>query len=415
MEDIQHVLTTTPYLILFPYLRHAADLEALPYFFRQTIEIVRPPPGTPSAVRHALDETIHMVVSQITKNNPEGGNWLDTVMEELLPYWPHSEKSDSVFAALSPALIQYLNHRAWDKAVLTSMRCIPFHGHRQFWHALTGSLLHATKPLDEPVMTNLLTTIWRLETLGISPTVSVLPRILAEIVPLKTSSVGLSVIALLKSRYLSTLKTQHSVVDADPEERFTDPILPPVTIAVMPSDSKSMHGGNTRSLRITQWQMLDIRVAEAYITLFAQFLQSCVDSDLLPYKAAATLKSFAALATVEVPDIHEAHQIQLATAIQNSFANPDCGDLRAVVVNSSLFDVYTEPSIPGTKGWLDNTAARGTIAATLGRHADALALCHDDSTAAHDLVHVRLILVGFMFLHSEKQGMLLTTRRREVT
>ncbi|KAJ7766020.1 hypothetical protein B0H16DRAFT_1367076 [Mycena metata] len=408
IETLQHILTTTPYLIFFPFLRNASNLESLPYFFRQTVEIIRPPPGTPSAVRHGLDETLHMVVARMMKYNPEGENWLDTVMQELLPYWPHPEEEDSAFAALSPALIRYLNHRTWDKAVLTAMTCIPFPGRRQFWHALTGSLSHAAEALDESAMTDLLTAIWRLETSGISSKMGVLSRDFIEIVPLKTSSVGLSVIALLKSRYLNALiRTQHSGVNADPAERFMDPILPPVTIAVMPSDSQSIHRDNPRSLRIMQWQMLEIRVAEAYITLFAQFLQSCADSDPLPYKAVATLKSIAALAAVEIRDIHETHQIQLATAIQSCFA--DCVDLRTVVLNSSIFDVYTEPPIPGTKGWLDNIAARETIAATLECHADALAPYPDDFAAAQDLVQVRAILAGLSSVHSEEQGTFLTT------
>ncbi|KAJ7604431.1 hypothetical protein DFH06DRAFT_1151198 [Mycena polygramma] len=43
VDDIQHILNTTPYLIMFAYLRQASELDALPYLFRRTISIIRPP------------------------------------------------------------------------------------------------------------------------------------------------------------------------------------------------------------------------------------------------------------------------------------------------------------------------------------------------------------------------------------
>ncbi|KAJ7642348.1 hypothetical protein DFH06DRAFT_607904 [Mycena polygramma] len=42
VEDIQHILNTTPYLIMFAYLRQASEVDALPYLFRWTISIIRP-------------------------------------------------------------------------------------------------------------------------------------------------------------------------------------------------------------------------------------------------------------------------------------------------------------------------------------------------------------------------------------
>ncbi|KAJ7150756.1 hypothetical protein C8R46DRAFT_1229690 [Mycena filopes] len=369
IEDIQHALITTPYLIFFPYIRYASQLEALPYFFRQTIEIIRLPKGTPSAVRHALDETLDMVVSRMMKYNPDGSHWLDTVMEELLPHWPHPESSDSIVTVVNPALIQYVNLRRWDRAVLASMSCIPSSGRQQFWEGLTAFLEHATEPASE---TDILTAIWRLETLRISPPASSVPRILAAVAQSNISSVSLSVVALLKCRYFGSLLKGPEPA-ADSPQPFTDPHLPSITAAVR--------------LDSTHWEMLDIRVPEAYIVLLADFLTSCAGPGTKhephPYNAATTLQCIAAK-TYRIRTVHETHQIHLATAIRDAFADPRCAALRTLVVNSPVLDV-------DVWSWLVNEEARKTIAAVLVQHAAELATC-DDSAAVHDLARIRAVL-----------------------
>ncbi|KAJ7150763.1 hypothetical protein C8R46DRAFT_1124078 [Mycena filopes] len=375
IEDFQHVLATTPYLILFSYIQYAAQLEGLPYFFRQTIEIIRPPPGKP-AVRLTLDETLDIVVSRMMKFNPEGDHWLDTLMQDLLPYWPHAESQDnSVTPTLSLALIRYLNHRRCDSAVQAAMYSIPRADAQQFWNELAASLRHARKPVEER---DILSAIWRLETLKIPSVTSDLTALLDEVARWNGSSLGLSVLALLRCRYLKSL-TVWLPADTDPMQRFRNLLPPSPTAAVMPSDSDT--------IRDTPRGILEIRLFEAYVVLFADFLTSCAgpESEAHPYNAATTLECIA-FKRFKIHTVHETHQIRLATAIRQAFADPQCAALRTVVVNSLMFDA-------DRPRWLNNEEARTTIAAALAQYADELA-ASDDPTAVHDLARVRTILAA---------------------
>ncbi|KAJ6537859.1 hypothetical protein B0H19DRAFT_1382534 [Mycena capillaripes] len=348
VDDIHHILRTTPYLILFPYLRYASGLEALPYLFRRTVDIIRPPPGTPAAVRYDLDATLEVIVPiQLKRFNKNAPEWMDSVMSEVMTYWPQQHTPTST---LHHALIKYLNGRHWDKAVWTSISRIG--STDQLWNAFAESLEnnpHAVNDTLEPPKKDFLSALWRLVSLGFSPNIPVLQRIIQSVTHLDAPSIGPSVIIVLKSRFL-----RKSSMELGPSA-FA-PIFPALTARTNTGDD------NDGPSHFWCWR------AEADLELYVEFLECCAGSDRFPHQAAATLRFIDVSA--ELSNISDALQIRFSNAILEVFRNPRCTDLHQVVVNSSLFDVYTESPFAEAEFWLNDETARKTLAAALETYLD---------------------------------------------
>jgi uncharacterized membrane protein YqhA len=390
IDDIDHILETTPYLILFPYLRQVSELDALPYFFRRTVDIIRPPPTTPAAVRYDLDATLGLIVPvQLAKFNGRGPEWMDSVMNELMPYWPQQDTPSFIF---HPAFIQYLNGRLWDKAVWTSVSRIWFND--QLWDAFALSIANDPPPLSDaaqPPKEEILTALWRLISLGFSPNTSILHRILEAVVRLKASSARPSAVALLKSKYLR--RSRDAIAASQLPEGFTNLIFPTLTAVAIPTESGGLAGDDDSGADILPFRQRRLRVAEATVVLFAEFLEYCAGPEPFPHQAIVTLQSIDT--SKELSAIHDTHQIRFANAIWDVFGSPRCVELRAAVMNCRLFDVFADPSREETTFWLDNRIARETIVATLTRYADE---CASADSANRDIVRLRAIIDGINLL-----------------
>ncbi|KAF7364272.1 hypothetical protein MSAN_01087000 [Mycena sanguinolenta] len=370
-KDIHHVLMTTPYLIFSQYLRNASGLEALPYLFRATIDIIRPSRGTPAAVRYDLDATLEQMVSVLLKkyNTPEPG-WMDSLMNELMLYWPPQETPK---LPLHPALVGYLNGRLSNKAVLTSISRVQFHD--EVWGAFAASLATQWDAVDSTPK-DVLTALWRLLSLGFPLKPPRLPGLIEASAALQVDSVGPSVLAMLKTKYLRGVRDS---ADMSKFAEFTN-------MPTLPEEDSSVGDDSSSGLP------LHLRVAESCILVFTEFLEHCTGPEPFPYQTAATLQ-YIDVAT-ELSGIREMHQIRFSQAIRDLFNSPRCKELRTVALNSRLFDAYTDPLWVEGDLWLSNITARETLQTTLTRYVNETSA---DALADSDLVRIRDILSGIDF------------------
>ncbi|KAJ7637309.1 hypothetical protein DFH06DRAFT_653852 [Mycena polygramma] len=378
VKSLRRILNSKPHDIRLRYLERASMSHSLPYSFKNTLAIIQPPQGT-LLPQETYNVSLCAAVSrQLRDLNGPDIEWMDTVVGYFLRDWSTQETPGSI-AALS-GLVDYLNGRQCDNAV---RQVIWRADHRGWLLESFAQSLHDGpddwKKYDSPpTLPELLMALWRYTSLGFPrwcPSATSFQAVLAELNRFGTLSFTPSVLVLLKFRYLRTY----------PDER-PDPIFPTESALLSAAHEDTDHGIGRRG--------------EASIPYLAEFLQSCVGPDPIPYKAVETLQYLDFLPMTGA--VHETHQIRLADAVREVFANPRCADLRTALVNKTIFDLYAgitlNPAVCDQAAWLDNKAARGIIQHAFATYAEELSASTDSPAG---LERVRTILREFDRLHSD--------------
>ncbi|KAJ7637292.1 hypothetical protein DFH06DRAFT_1335968 [Mycena polygramma] len=340
IQTLERITNDKPYAIRLDCLGRASQANSLLYAFEATLVIVQPPRDI-CLPRRSYNEYLHVAVSrQLRDFNGPGPEWMDTVVENFLRDWSTQQTMGSI-AALS-GFVNYLNGRQCDEAVEKVISYADDRGWlwQSFAQAMQDGPHEWKKHHSPPTLPELLMALWRYTSLGFPSKFSSAASFQADIDNLTqfgTLSFTPSVLALLKFRYL--YKSHWPDWKSDPN---------------FPVNSAALHeDGYTQQA-----------IAEARISSLAQLLESCAGPDPFPYKAVETLQClFFPPMTCAV---HESHQIRLATAIRELFASARSADLRTILINEEIFDLYAGQAFRFSDydrqmAWLDNGAARGII------------------------------------------------------
>ncbi|KAK7038453.1 hypothetical protein R3P38DRAFT_2697118, partial [Favolaschia claudopus] len=374
LANIRHILTTTPHLILFQYLRSASVLDALPYLFHWTIDFLRPSHHTPpiAAVRSNLDATFDEVVPRLLNNfdSAEPG-WMDSVMRELVLSWNQQEHSSDGIT-LHPEFLRYLNNRRSEAAIVFAMHPTA-HG-KLFWEALANTLETTT---NQSRLRDALTAAWRLVSArgsffpgGFSP----IPPLLDACMDLSTDITPPSLLAVLKSFYIQISSEHGSLCATNPAHAMHRWLA---TIAISSPDfdmSSSAVAGE-----FSTDHPLIVRDGDAFVVLYTEYLEICSTSSEslnFPYEAMKTLQLMDT-SKIHSSQIHNTYQMRFADALRKFFASPACKhpSLRfTVIANTWLFEPYlqVDPGQHAIPKWLDNPAARDSVIATLTQYVEEM-------------------------------------------
>ncbi|KAJ7876971.1 hypothetical protein B0H13DRAFT_1893439 [Mycena leptocephala] len=113
-EIIDKICTIIPHQIIFDYLSEAAQLNFLPYRWRETLDLMPPLSYHFSHIQQSLERSLYKVVSiQLEKNNSKEPEWVDSILERLYSFWCPEDPTVS----MPPVLILYLNNHLSDHAV----------------------------------------------------------------------------------------------------------------------------------------------------------------------------------------------------------------------------------------------------------------------------------------------------------
>ncbi|KAJ7115423.1 hypothetical protein C8R44DRAFT_794628 [Mycena epipterygia] len=383
---VAKVCTVIPHIIQFGYLSRAAQLDSLPYRWRETLDLMHCPSCQFSDIQDILDPMLDRVVSiQLGNFNTTEFEWIDDIMERSCYFWRPEDFSISI----PSALIKYLNDRRSDYAVTTTLRAItPY-----LWAAFPQTLRSGPTPLGHDRDQSLIA-LWRLvsRTDLYYPDPSRYQPLMDAMWTTAASSFLPSVRTMVKHAFLGGLRYR-------PDENWISllnhPVLPVDTLtAVVFTPEEAIEYPE-------RWQTMGLRISEAYVHLLAEFLESCI-TDPLPFNAAETIQIIGRDKNNSPSGpIHETHQTSLAKSIQHSFATAGREALAAAVINTQIFEVYVRPSRSDEDltPWLENATARETIKTAFMAFADKLSLSEDSTS---DLKRVRAILDGLDSLHFSK-------------
>ncbi|KAK6996402.1 hypothetical protein R3P38DRAFT_1961285 [Favolaschia claudopus] len=365
LGNLRHILTTTPYVILFHYLQSASMLDTLPYSFRWTIDFLRPRHRAPSTIRSNLDATFDEVVPRLLNdfNSAEPG-WMDSVMNALILAWLQQDSlSDGL--TLHPEFLRYLNDCCSEAAVTTAMKPITY---SKFWEVLANTL-ETTAQGNR--LRDSLTAAWRLVSADtmLFPPFSLIPRLLDACMGLNIPSVPPSLIAVFKSYYM--LYESRSLRATDPANAMHRWLA---TIAISSADPHV--SSSTAAYIFSTDHPLSVGDGDAYVVLFAEYLEDCAKSSagsVFPHDAMTALHLMNPT-VIESSQIQETHQIRFANALRSFFGSAACEHLRfTLIANSWLFRRYLYPETPRIPQWLDNPTARDSVIATLTQYIKEMA------------------------------------------
>ncbi|KAK6984081.1 hypothetical protein R3P38DRAFT_3456494 [Favolaschia claudopus] len=381
---IRHILRTTPHLILFHYLRSASMLDALPYFFCWTVDLLRPSHPTPLSIRSNLDTTFDEVVPRLLNNfdSAEPG-WMDSVMTELIRTWCQQDSSDGI--TLHPEFLRYLNNRRSKTAVSIAMQ--PIADGELFWEVLANTL---ETTANRNRLRDSLTAAWRL-LFGFCPQVSVIPRLLDACLGLDIPSVPPSLIAVYKWAYVRwPPRSLCATNPADVMHRW----LATIEMSAQAADADA--GRSTLACEFSTDHPLIVGDGDTFVVLYAEYLEICAGSNAgseFPHEAMTTLHMMHTY-LITSSQIHGAHQIRFANALRVFFENPACGHLRfAVIANLWLFRGYLYPGTSDIPQWLDNPTARDSVIATLTQFLEEMtASAEADTDQVPFVVQTRTVL-----------------------
>ncbi|KAK7038443.1 hypothetical protein R3P38DRAFT_2515714 [Favolaschia claudopus] len=358
VNNMSHILETTPYLILFDYFRSAVALHTLPYSFHSTLELIGLPKVTPAAVRYDLDRTFTVAVQCLleTSNTTEPG-WRDTLVKELLRYWPQQDPSHRI--TLRPDLLRYLNDRTSNKAVLDAITALAHEA--QLWEAFANHLETVNTALDQQ---STLTAMWRLLSFGLSPPSSLISRFLDVCLDLDFPSVP-TVVATLKADYLRF----NSLCVTDPANSMHRWLA---ATTAPPTADAEREGINAVVNNFSRDHPIGITESDPHVVLYTEFIEACARSAefVFPHEAARTLQ----LISPHVPlsQVHKTNQIRFAAAFRDLFGSPFCADLRTLAIEDSPI-TFVCGNVNLACGWLDDPTAREIIIATLTQYAEEMA------------------------------------------
>ncbi|KAJ7612857.1 hypothetical protein DFH06DRAFT_1147127 [Mycena polygramma] len=406
IEIIQCLLIESPYRILFNYILSVSTeshrrADSLPYSFHRTSKLILPSPrSVPVHIQEELNQTLDRFVSTVLEEHDTSDVvHLDTLISELMTCW-----SPSCATTIPISLVRYITNRASGDALAMLMFSIP--DVHQIGDLISQTLLNET---SDAAQNQLLQAIWRLcYFFGVLRGSCLI--LLHLVRSLGMSSMFASLRALLQWQWVDGLgRGAAPLAVSEFLARFEDSLLPVDTAIILDPDD----GNEENAYR---WKLSD-RIAEAKISIVAEFLEACTGGGLFPYKAKETLRRIIGAVQdhrnyYEFPfayypmAVHDTHQGRLSNAIREAFCSPRCTELRSAIIHHMIFDLYYEgfrlqPPERFGEAWLTNGAARETIKTAFLGYADELAASADqDLTTSRDLERIRAILQGLDSLHA---------------
>ncbi|KAK7038439.1 hypothetical protein R3P38DRAFT_2697106 [Favolaschia claudopus] len=397
--NIQRILTTTPHLILFRYLRSASTLNTLPYCFARTVYFLRPTGyDTPPTIRSNLDITFDGVVQRLLENfNSAEPGWMDLITKELTLSWTRQGNSSNELT-LHPALLRYLNNRRSRVAVSTAINPTNFTNAFNFWETLANTLESTAATQDE--LRDSLTAAWRVMSFDVVPDESLISRLLDDCMRLDISSVTPSLIAALKSSYIPAVGRLYvtNPGSASGLHRWL------ATIAIS-SSAVSDVTSSAVACECTTDHPLIVGDGDASVVIFAEYLEICARStaDLeFPHEAMSTLHLMDQT-LLRSPQIHATHQLRFAHALRDFFESPACEHMRFTIIsNTWLFRGYLDPQRRGTVRWLDAPTARDSVVSTLTQFVEEMTASAEPN-ADQVVLQTRTVLAA-MTSSSQNEG-----------
>ncbi|KAJ7637315.1 hypothetical protein DFH06DRAFT_1302730 [Mycena polygramma] len=387
IQTLKRTLTFKQHDIRLQYLSRASDYNSRVYAFEATLAMVQP--SHPYLPQGDYENFFRTTVSiQLTECNGSKIEWMDTVVESIFCDWLTQEPPPPI-AALS-GLMSYLNGRQSEAAVQHVLR-VDDRG----W--LWDFFVQAVRDVNSPAagtVSEMLMALWRYTSLRSliregearsrgwqGPSAESYQACVKELTRLNSLSLTPSILVLLRYWYLQSSAS------------YTDPISP--TAPEIPMESESDVGG------LFSRHSIPLEVEGEKILCLAHFLESCAGSDPFPYKADETIQRLFLLPMTG--PVREHHQIRLANAIRELFANPRCADLRTVLLNKRVFDLYAGAFRLNFRhhdevAWLDNKSARGIIKHVFTTYAEELSSAADPPA---DLKRVQAMIAELDRLHPD--------------
>ncbi|KAJ7138565.1 hypothetical protein C8R46DRAFT_1234366 [Mycena filopes] len=195
----------------------------------------------------------------------------------------------------------------------------------------------AVPPADAPQLPEILVALWRVALVGAFTAIAIQPRrLLEQLFKVAPSPLSASLTLLVKCRYFEELKRSSTFSDELLSDEtlhdhypwpttMLDPLFPSKT-AVRSEFLMDRVGRDVAEVRAG----IQVRCGEGTIVALAEYLESCVQAEELPYEAVKTLNKIAF--SLMPRAVHLDHQLRLSAAIRALFSSHRCSDLRSVVI-----------------------------------------------------------------------------------
>ncbi|KAJ6471806.1 hypothetical protein C8R47DRAFT_1222064 [Mycena vitilis] len=393
VQAIETFCLTTPYKIVFDYLRQSASLGTPPYRWHDTRDMIALDPLVPfSAIGDYLEGALRVSAYRPPPDNPSAARvqWSDLLMWKLFSFWKPDEPKP-----IPRGIIQYLNHRYRSATNLLLSGSIGTY----LWSSFPITLSQGAVPDAQKALWCLAWITPR--NLRYLPTVYEPVLQTAEAIS-DSSPLAFSNIIMIKSKLIASLAF-HADSSSDAQgSPLRHPVLPLRTGISVPSEFAESQISSDLQRSDAFQQVLRARIAEAQIVLVAEFLDSCCP-DFIPYKVTETLQCICAALGDPQAEIHPTHQTRLARSMRRmlSLDQEPAGELLSVVVESRMFDVYLQegqPRIQTSRGsrstsghpWLEESSARAQVTSTLTKYM---------SFSQGNRTRIRAILAGLGALH----------------
>ncbi|KAJ7657225.1 hypothetical protein DFH06DRAFT_1473220 [Mycena polygramma] len=377
-SSIQYI-HALPFTIFIGYLSHAGRSNVSPYRFATTRSLIRPTTEIPLSAQLCAEVASALDMALITHKDlfhtDESLHWQDEVFRTILSYWKPLESE-----VLPWAVFEYINTRTSQQAI----SCFVHELSDSAWRAVPRSIgsesfptvptVSSHPPMDH--LTRCLLALWRLcqerKGLLIAANYSYFEEIIHSIVQTDVRELlTSSVIAMAKHCFFGALDSATWRMD----ERtmvlsFNHRLLPVETSISTPAT------GELGDIDLEQLsRLVGYKCTEAKLATLSEFIECCV-SGALPYKAVATVCSIDPYPIES--DIHPAHQLRFASAIQAllnaSVDPPEREALSQQILYLPVFSGYAPTDAldssrhASTHAWLDNSEARNTLKTALNSY-----------------------------------------------
>ncbi|KAF7344944.1 hypothetical protein MVEN_01657000 [Mycena venus] len=372
----------TPYLIFFDYLEHATNLDRLPYAYEETRSLFQLPDRPPSTLvrsrlewilKEIVNKNLHMLRAKPTIH------WIDEVLATLASFWRVTEDDLPTVPVPNP-ILQYITQRESDTAIshlVLNIDC------NTLWSCMATSITDDSWGMWAD-LSNSLTALWHLSSLtlksaelsseNIFPEPRILESVLSSAVAINAPSS--SVVAILKATLLNSLfHFKDRGVQIESEE-----IYQTLYLRVFPQDSANEHADN-RQVWDHEWynrrETMENRRQEAYISLLAEFLESC-SSHHLPYNARETILLLDHPLLTAFRKVHAQKSVQLrfANGLRSVFQSPhQKAEVLETLANLRVFSLLIGANETENQStWLNDSEACEVIQETLTHFLSASSL-----------------------------------------
>ncbi|KAF7341193.1 hypothetical protein MVEN_01854300 [Mycena venus] len=309
ISGIESMIGTYRCNIRLKYFENAAELDSIPYRWRETLQLIELPEFIFSKCERALRSTLNTVIhGEFSKFNIENVHWIDDIVVELFRLWNPTDSA----TVIPSSIITYLNARTtveptvWRSGIASSL-----------WSCFPNTLSDVkTRHVDQPgrkAEEKLLTAMWRLASFfPFAADLAVYSRALDALANTGCPAIAISLGALAKARMVASLSDTWT--DENWQSRFSHSLLPTETAVVAPDFTEASQLSYDRRSNI-----LAARTAEGGIDVLAQFLESCA-SDPFPYKAVETIQKMDLFNSPV--SVHDVHQDRLSQALGHLFKYP---------------------------------------------------------------------------------------------